>query len=81
MSDYKLVPTDLPSRRRGGVYVDMITDFSKMKQTCVRVDYKATPSSIYSGLTAALKRRPELADISVARRGDEIYLAKKGASV
>lgn len=79
MSEFKLVPAELPTRRRGGIYVDMLAEFHKMKQTCVRVDYKGRPSSIYSGLTGALKARPNLTGIAVARRGDEVYLVKKGA--
>jgi hypothetical protein len=80
MTDYKLTPAAVPSRAGGGrpaVYLQIVSDFSAMKETSVRVEYPRKPDTIYNGLSTTLRKHPEFKGIAVTRRGDDVYLRRK----
>jgi hypothetical protein len=80
MANFKLTPATVPTRGGGGrpaIYLQMLTDFAAMKENSVRVDYERKPDTIYNGLSAALRKHPDLKAAAVTRRGNEIYLIRK----
>ena len=80
MTDYKLTPAPVPSRAGGGrpaIYLQILSDFTAMKEASVRIDYERKPDTIYNGLSAALRKHPEFKGIVVTRRGDGVYLRRK----
>jgi hypothetical protein len=78
MADYKLIPESVPGAgARGGVYSDMLASFVAMKEATVRVEYGRKANVVYAGLKNALRKNPEFKGISVARRGEAVYLVKK----
>ena len=80
MTDFKLTPVPVPTRVGGGrsaVYLQMLSDFTAMKETSVQVDYGRKPDTIYNGLATALRKHPEFKGVSVTRRGNEVFLVRK----
>jgi len=78
MAEFKLIPEALPGTGgRRGVYAEMLANFQAIKDPTVRVEYNRKANVVYAGLKNALRKNPDFKGISVARRGDVVYLVKK----
>jgi hypothetical protein len=79
MSEFNLVPEDLPpARRRAGssIYTDMLENFVEMREKSVRVEYERKPATVYISLKRAIRTNPKYKSLRVSLRGDAVFLVK-----
>ncbi|MFA5843343.1 MAG: hypothetical protein WC971_00775 [Coriobacteriia bacterium] len=74
---FKLIPEEIPPIRKGSLYEDVLASFVRGKAKTARVEVaKRKPDTVQQGLIKARAADPKLAEVSIVRRGDLVYLKK-----
>lgn len=69
----------IPARETSSEYLALLEAFDVSEDQVREVEYDwqtRTPEAVYAGFKTTQRRYPAYADITVARRGDKVYLAK-----
>jgi hypothetical protein len=74
---YALVPKELPSRRRGGLYQLMVAEFESGPHESVLVEVTdKQPFTLVQGLRKAIQANG-ITTIGVVQRGGKVYLVRE----